>query len=81
VSIDFSSNNFVYRVPLEALISVDDNGRALVLTKLSSADNTTQQAFDIFKIDNNYVYLIANKSQQTLNVVTRGWQHITLGAQ
>lgn len=81
VQIDFASNQFVYRVPIEALMAVDDSGRALVMTKTSESANATQQAFDIFKVDNEYIYLIANKSDQSLNIVTRGWQHISLGNQ
>ena len=81
VRIDIASNKFVYRVPIEALMAVDDNGRALVVTQLSENDKAVQQAFDIFKIDNEYVYLIAHKSEQSLNIITRGWQHISLGKQ
>ena len=81
VRIDFASNKFVYRVPIEALMAVDENGRALIVTQISENERAVQQAFDIFKIDNEYVYLIANKSDQSLNIVTRGWQHISLGKQ
>jgi len=79
VIIDLTQNNFVYRIPIEALVGVDDNGRALVMTQVTKDTPVVQQAFDIFKLDNHYVYLIAQRTDQPLSIVTRGWQHIIIG--
>ena len=79
VSIDFSSNSFVYRIPIAALVAVDNNGRAIVMTQLDKDRPAVQQAFDIFKLDNQFLYLIAEKTDQPLNVITSGWQHIITG--
>ena len=79
VIIDFTSNNFVYRIPIEALVAVDENGKALVMTQLDKDQPAVQQAFDIFKLDNEFLYLIAERTSHPLSIVTGGWQHIVIG--
>ena len=77
ITIDFTSDNFVYRLPISALISVDDNGQAVVITK--GQQNLTYQNYDIYRLDNQFVYLFASIDDQPLQIVTNGWQHIKLG--
>jgi RND family efflux transporter MFP subunit len=77
ITIDFTSDNFVYRLPISALISVDDNGQAVVITK--DQQNLTYQNYDIYRLDNQFVYLFASIDDQPLQIVTNGWQHIKLG--
>ncbi|MEW6983643.1 efflux RND transporter periplasmic adaptor subunit [Colwelliaceae bacterium 6471] len=81
VKIEFSSNDFVYRLPIEALVSVDENGNALVMTQLNQENSIVQQAFDIYKLDNNFLYLYANQRDKPLSVVTSGWQHMNVSVQ
>ena len=68
--------DFVYRLPIDALISVDDNGKAIILTQNDSGNGFEHRYFDIHKIDNQFVYLSASSHETTLQVVVRGWQHI-----
>jgi RND family efflux transporter MFP subunit len=77
ITIDFTSDNFVYRLPISALISVDDAGHAIVITE--NQKELTYQKYDIYRIDNQFVYLFASIDDQPLQIVTSGWQHIKLG--
>jgi len=77
ITIDFTSDNFVYRLPISALITVDDNGQAVVITK--NQQELTYQYYDIYRLDNQFVYLFASVDDQPLQIVTSGWQHISLG--
>ena len=77
VTIDFSSDNFVYRLPISALISIDDSGRAVVITLINQ--ELSYQHYDIYRLDNQFVYLFASVDDQPLQIVTSGWQHMSLG--
>ncbi|MBA6301901.1 efflux RND transporter periplasmic adaptor subunit [Colwellia sp. MB02u-14] len=77
ITIDFTSDNFVYRLPISALISVDDNGQAIVITK--NDQELTYQHYDIYRLDNQFLYLFASVDDQPIQIVTSGWQHIKLG--
>lgn len=78
IVIDFQSENFVYKLPVKALMSVDEQGKALVMTKQTNSNKFEKKAFDIYKLDNNFVYLRANIYDSPLNIVTQGWQNISL---
>jgi RND family efflux transporter MFP subunit len=77
ITIDFTSDNFVYRLPISALISVDDNGQAVVITK--HQQKLAYQHHAIYRLDNQFVYLFASVDDEPLQIVTSGWQHIALG--
>jgi RND family efflux transporter MFP subunit len=77
ITIDFTSENFVYRLPISALITVDDNGQAVVIAK--NQQELSYQYYDIYRLDNQFVYLFASVDDQPLQIVTSGWQHISLG--
>jgi RND family efflux transporter MFP subunit len=77
ITIDFTSENFVYRLPISALISVDEAGQAIVITE--NQKELTYQKYDIYRIDNQFVYLFASIDDKPLQIVTSGWQHISLG--
>lgn len=79
VIIDFSSENFVYRLPISALVSVDDSGKAVVITQ--DDQELSYQHYDIYRLDNQFIYLFASVDDQPLQIVTNGWQHISLGKQ
>ncbi|GLX82123.1 RND transporter [Thalassotalea eurytherma] len=74
VTIDIASNDSVYRLPIDALVAIDDSGEAIIMTK--SGDNVSHQSFRIYKLDNQYIYLTATSNQPKLEVVVRGWQHL-----
>lgn len=76
VKIDFSSSDLVYRLPIDALVRVNDEGKAVILTQGSSENTFIHRFFDIHKIDNQFVYLLAGSQEDALQVIVRGWQHI-----
>lgn len=77
VLIDVSSNQMVYRIPIDALVGVDLEGNALLMIMSVTDNKISQQAFTILTLDNDYLYLPAAGSSGSLNVVTRGWQKLS----
>lgn len=77
IIIDFTSDNFVYRLPISALISVNDKGQAVVIVK--DNQELVYQYYDIYRLDNQFVYLFASVDDQPIQIVSSGWQHIKLG--
>jgi RND family efflux transporter MFP subunit len=80
VIIDFTGDNFVYRLPIEALVAVDVNGDALVIVQ-SENNQFEQKSFKVFQLDNNFVYLRANNDDHPLKIISKGWQNFTLAGQ
>lgn len=78
VSIPIVGNKFVYRLPVEALVTVDEQGRAIVLTQQGPLGNFAHRRFDIFQLGNNYLYLTAHQDDLPLNIVTKGWQNYSV---
>ncbi|TWX71059.1 efflux RND transporter periplasmic adaptor subunit [Colwellia demingiae] len=75
------TDTFSYRLPLEALNSVDSQGKALVMvldTNSTETKSYRQQEFLIKQLSNEYIYLSAQPSSPPLTIVTRGWQHLAL---
>ena len=81
VSIAFDSDKFVYRLPIAALVAVDDNGKAIVIAQSPDNSDFKQYSFDVFQLDNDYVYLKANRNDEPLKIMTKGWQNYSLGGQ
>lgn len=79
VSIIIGSDESVFQVPMKAIMSVNENGQAILATKNLSNDRFEAQAFDIRKLSNQYVFLVAKAPDSAINVVTTGWQHIRIG--
>ncbi|HBY85017.1 MAG TPA: RND transporter [Colwellia sp.] len=78
---DVTTDEFTYRLPLEALNSVDNQGRALVMVldaNSTPAENYHQQAFSIKELTSEYIYLTAQENSRPLTIVTQGWQHLAL---
>ncbi len=76
ILINTQSHDFVYRLPIEALNAVNDQGQALIV--LDKNSKPIQQAFSIYKIDNEYLYLQAVQSDLSLQVITQGWNKLPL---
>ncbi|MDX2367627.1 MAG: efflux RND transporter periplasmic adaptor subunit [Colwellia sp.] len=76
VLIHSQNHDFVYRLPIEALNAVDDQGQALVVLEKNSSP--IQQAFPIYKVDNKYLYLQAAQSDLPLTVIAQGWNKLPL---
>jgi hypothetical protein len=80
ISTQVTTDIFAYRLPIEALNSVDNQGRALVMLQDPSeaTDKFSQQAFEIKRLSNNAIYLSAESSSLPLTVITQGWQQLAL---
>ncbi|GAW95508.1 MULTISPECIES: efflux RND transporter periplasmic adaptor subunit [Colwellia] len=81
ITTDITTDILAYRLPIEALNSVDSQGRALIMVLVShstEAEHYQQQAFVIKQLSNTYIYLSAKKSALPLTVVTLGWQQLVL---
>ena len=78
VSIAFESDKFVYRLPIAALVAVDDDGKAIVIAQSPESSDFKQYRFSVLQLDNDYVYLQANRNDEALKVVTKGWQNYSL---
>jgi len=81
VLIDVITKTIAYQLPLEALNSVDNQGRALIMVldaDSTEAESYHQQTFSIKQLSNEYIYLSAQPSSLPLTIVTRGWQHLIL---
>jgi len=68
--------DFVYRLPIEALNAVNEQGQALVTVEKNN--KPVQHAFTIYKIDNNFLYLAAQENSAALDVITLGWNKLPL---
>lgn len=76
ILIHSQSLGFVYRLPIAALNSVNEKGQALIA--LYKNNKPIQQAFSIYKVNNEYLYLEANQSDLPLQVITQGWNKLSL---
>lgn len=81
INIAFESDKFVYRLPIAALVAVDDDGKAVVIAKSLGSDEFKPHSFEVFQLDNDYIYLRANPNDEPLNIVTQGWQNYSSGGQ
>ena len=79
VSIASESNKFVFRLPIAALVSVDNADKAIVIVQSQDNSDFRQQSFEVSHLDNDYVYLKANGNDQPLKVITKGWQNYAEG--
>jgi len=76
ITIHIETQDYIYRLPIAALNGVDHQGNALVVIK--KQNKLIKQTFDIYKVDNNYLYLQANGAVKPLDIVTKGWQHLSI---
>ena len=76
VLIQAKTEHFIYRLPIEALNAINEQGQALVT--LEKNNKPEQQAFTIYKLDNDFIYLIADELSVALNVITLGWDKLPL---
>ncbi len=70
------SQDYVYRLPIEALNAIDKHGLALIA--IEKNNKPVQQAHAIYKIDNEYLYLQAHENSASLAVITKGWNKLSL---
>lgn len=77
VSIAFESDSFVYRLPISALVAVDEQGHAIVVAQELGKSAFSKQRFEISQLDNDYVYLKAARIGADLKIMTKGWQNFS----
>ena len=70
------SQDYVYRLPIEALNAVNEQGEAIIF--IEQGNKPVQQAYPVFKIDNDFLYLTAHENSVALNVITQGWDKLPL---
>jgi len=80
VTTSIPTKELAYRVPIEALNSVDNQGRALIMLQYANSDpiSYSQQPFEIKSLSNEYIYLSAQQGSLPFTVITQGWQHLAL---
>jgi hypothetical protein len=78
VSIVLHADKSVYHVPIKALISVNDQGQALLAVVNNYNNNIEARAFDIKQLKQTLVFLDASESSLPINLVVDGWQHLHL---
>lgn len=76
ILINAPSDDFVYRLPIEALNAVNTHGQALIMLEKEGAPY--QKVFFIYKIDNDFIYLQASQSEHSLQVITEGWNKLSI---
>ena len=77
VALELTNDNYVYQVPIGALIKVNDAGQAVLFVKNDNSD-LVQSSFDVTSVDSQYIYLSARSNDQTLAIVTQGWQQLII---
>jgi len=81
VTITFDRGQLVYRLPISALVGVDEQGRALVIAQSQQTPTFKQQSFEVFQLDNDFVYLKPSRHDEPLEIITNGWQNHSFGGQ
>lgn len=81
VIIATESDKFVYRLPIAALVAVDDDGKAIFIAQSPDSSVFRRQSFQVLQLDNDYVYLKANRNDEPLKVITKGWQDYSMAGQ
>ena len=79
VKVKITTKTLVYKLPIEALNGIDEQDRALVVISENSSNvlkSYRQHAFDIRKISNQYIYLLAQQGASPITVVDNGWQKL-----
>lgn len=76
ILIKAQTEHFVYRLPIEALNAINETGQALVTIEINN--KPVQQAFTIYKLDNNFIYLTSEENAKVLAAVTQGWNKHSL---
>jgi len=81
VNIAFESDKYVYRLPIAALIAVDEEGKAIFIAQAQESSSFTQHSVEVLQLDSDYVYLKASLSDEPLKVMTKGWQDYSMAGQ
>jgi len=72
------AQQFVYPIPMAALIRVDQQGKAIIAVQSVKTKKIALQSFAIFKMDNKFIYLFASPNNAPLQLVKQGWQSMNI---
>lgn len=78
VDISHSLEQFGYRVPIDALVKMDGSNNAVLVIQNQRTKALSHKAFPVVHIDNQYIFLQAGQFDPELDVVVRGWQHLSV---
>ena len=48
-----------------------------MIAQTEQSSGFKQYSFEIFQIDNDYVYVKANRNDESLKIMTTGWQNFS----
>ncbi|GHE88895.1 efflux RND transporter periplasmic adaptor subunit [Thalassotalea profundi] len=74
ITINTTVDDYVFAVPIDALVEIDEQGNAILMT-LNDTTLPISQAFPIYKLDNQYIYLSADSRLSEMTVITHGWHN------
>ena len=75
VSIGSTTDQPVFEVPIEALVNINQQGDAVLMTTLEG-NAPSEQVFTIYKLSNRYIYVTAENINNSITVVTHGWHNL-----
>lgn len=79
VKINFTGSELVYRLPIKALVAVNEQGLAQVVVEEMNSKVLKYESYSIMHIDNQFVYLKTDKKDKPLTIVTSGWHNLSIG--
>lgn len=75
VTIEIETDTLVFEVPIDALMKIDEQGYG-VLMVLQADGQPAPQAFPIYQLNNQHIYLNTDNTSNAITVVTHGWHNI-----
>lgn len=75
VTIEIETDTLVFEVPIDALMEINEQGDAILMV-LEETDEPIAQAFPIYQLNNQYIYITAASSRNAITVITHGWHNL-----
>lgn len=75
ISINMISDEYVFAVPIDALMEINEQGDAILMV-LAETEEPIAQAFPIYQLNNQYIYITAASSRNAITVITHGWHNL-----
>ncbi|XQW85015.1 efflux RND transporter periplasmic adaptor subunit [Thalassotalea piscium] len=75
ISFTTNTDKRVYAVPVDALVEINDQGDAVIMT-LQEDGRTLPTTFSIYQLNNHFLYLNDDNVQNTITVITHGWHNV-----
>ncbi len=74
VTLRLNSDDLVYQVPINALVKMLANGRAVLLTRQTEQQQPIETVFDVRAVDSHSLYLFAGSSSRAVKFVLSAGQ-------